>query len=69
MNHFSKKLQVVYFLTMMVFVLKKQSEVNFSLVCRVGFFGGGSIFLQKDTTKKTARKWLEDQIKREGLEL
>ena len=53
---------------MMVFVLKKQSEVNFSLVCRVGFFGG-SIFLQKDTTKKTARKWLEDQIKREGLEL
>ena len=55
---------------MMVFVLKKQSEVNFSLVCRVGFFGsGGSIFLQKDTTKKTARKWLEDQIKREGLEL
>ena len=55
---------------MMVFVLKKQSEMNFSLVCRVGFFGsGGSIFLQKDTTKKTARKWLEDQIKREGLEL
>ena len=61
MNHFSKKLQVVYFLTMMVFVLKKQSEVNFSLVCRVGFFWWWWFYIfakryhQKNRTKMARR--------------